>query len=841
MKPTLHSIFGKISLTVSLLKTCLLVLLGGNLTAQVLPIPATPTNGSIWEYIGPHEPPTPGPGTGWGSTGTGAQVRVRFFDNKAANPTELYAATPTGGLFRTRNVLDTVPIWENITDSTRLPVLGVRSFAFAPSDPNTIYLGTGIRYPLDYRRSYGIGLLKTTDGGRTWQETGLRFQPPGSMAEVVHEVLTHPTSPDTIHALCGKDYYRSDDAGTSFTLKKTNPYPCPAGWETAFRSLMHKPGSPHVLYLSADAGYFFRSKNSGETWEEVLIDSTLGVDEPVMRIDMAVSERNPALVYLGVSARRSEFILRSLDSGETWQLMLKKSLGSSYEKHVIAISPNDYNVLYVGGLHVHEVRLDPSGKATTRQITASNVHLDHRELCVVSDGQGGDIIYSANDGGLYRATFDGKKWQWQDVSGRGFNNMQFYGIAVAEDYSVMPGGTQDLGTMLIRPDGNSTKPNLGGDGTDCAVDPYNPANLFSISWALGPPVIFKSNDGGNAWKQWRKGMVSNGDSYHHPMVFHEKGSLYTGTTKVHRLPYGSDTWLQIGDINLPTKDPWRVTAMSVSSDGNTIYAFGDQLYRTDNAHSDSLATWIPLGVNMGDAVIFKRGGSGILAVECDPEDERRVWVSFKNFDKPHKVYFSADGGETWSNISRGLPPYPISALAAQAGTDDVLYAGTDVGVYVNLNASNPDSEWQPFNAGLPVCLVADLEVNYCEGKLVAGTHGRGIWATPFAVPSEFETIEVRRDETWDFRLLRSDVVVHSGSTLTLQGEVRIAEGKKIKVEKGAKLVLDGAHLSELCGRPWGGVETEEGSRGFLGLFFGKEPGQVLWLNGATMQGNSTAK
>jgi hypothetical protein len=799
--------------------------------AQTKPIPDLPANGSDWEYVGPHTPPTPVGGAGMGSTGTGAQIRVKFFDNKVANlpqgqATALYAATPTGGLFRTRNVLDSLPVWENITDSTRLPVLGVRGFAFAPGDPNTIYIGTGIRYPLEFRRTYGIGVLKTTDGGRTWQETGLRFEPPGTMAEVAHEILTHPTSPDTVHVVCGKDYYRSDDAGAHFTLKKTNPYPCPAGWDTAFRMLMSKPGSPHVLYLTADAAYFFRSKDSGETWEETPIDSTVGVTEPVMRIDLAVSERNPELVYLGVSGRRNEFILRSLDGGTTWQLVLKRYLSGSYEKHAFAISPNDDNTLYVGGLYVYEVKIDSVGKAVAKQITDGSVHLDHRELCVVSDTSGHDIIYSANDGGLYRAVFDGKKWQWKDVSGTGFNNMQFYGIAVAEDYSVMPGGTQDLGTMLIRPDGTATKPNLGGDGTDCAVGPYNPANLFSISWALGPPVIFRSTDGGGRWQQWRKGMVSNGDSYYHPMIFHENGNLYAGTTKVHYLPYGEEVWHQIGDIDLPTKDPWRVTAMAVTHDENVVYAFGEQLYRTDNALADSAAVWIPLGENMGDAAVLGRGGSVILAVESDPEDAQRVWVSFKNYDKPHKVYFSADGGTTWANLSKGLPPFFVSALAAQAGTDDVLYAGTDVGVYVNFNASNPDSEWQPFNAGLPVCLVSDLEVNYCEGKLVAGTFGRGIWASPFAVPSVFETIKIRRNTTWNFRLLRSDVVVKSGTTLTLKGEVRIAAGKKIMVEKDAKLTLDGAHLSDLCGQSWGGIETEEGSKGFLGLFFKKEAGKV---------------
>jgi|GEM_PF-2688421 len=800
-------------------------------------VPNTPANGSNWTYFGPVTEPIPMGNQVWGSTGTGAQVRVKFFDKKATNPNELYASTPTGGLFRTNLVIaeGNLPIWENLTDSTRLPVQGVRDFEFGQTT-DEIYIGTGIRYPLDFSRLYSIGLLKTTDGARTWQETGLKFTPPGGSSHVVQDILTHPASPDTVHVVCGKDYYRSDDAGATFTLKKTNPYPCPAGWEGAFRALVNKPGSPQVLYLTADAGYFFISKNSGESWREIAIDSSLGVTEPVMRIDIATSERNHDLIFLGCSAKKNEFILRSLDAGQTWKLILKKNLGSSYEKHVFALSASSDSVLYVGGLHLHEMKIGTDGKVTTKQISTSFVHLDHREICVVSDAKGHDVIYSANDGGLYRAAFDGEKWQWSDVSGRNFNNMQFYGIGVAEDYSFAAGGTQDLGTMFIYPDGSGKKPNLGGDGSDSAIDPYDKNSIFSVTWALGPPTIFHSDDGGEKWAKWNKGIINNGDRYYHPLFFHENGALYMGSTKVHYLPNGADTWHQVGDINLPTKDPWRVTAMTVTSNENVIYAYGDQIYRTDNAMADSAAVWTPLGKNMGDAVLYYMGGSSIQSVASDPEDVDRIWASFRNYDKPHKVYFSGDGGKTWVNLSKGLPKYPVTDLIAQAGTDDVLYASTDVGVFVNFNASNPDSEWQPFCFGLPVCIIADLEVNYCEGKLVAGTHGRGIWATPLAVSSVFENVEVKSDTTWNFRLLRSDVTVKSGTTLTLRGEVRIAAGKKITVEKGAKLVLDGAHLSELCGQQWAGIESNAGRRGFLGLFFGKKAGEVLLLNGATVRG-----
>ncbi len=822
--------------TQKLLLLCFFLLSGFASFSQTTPICTTPANGSAWSYLGPVTPPTPGPGANFGSTGTGAQIRVRFPNPSDPNPTELYASTPTGGLFRSKNILDSLPVWENITDSTRLPVLGVQGFAIDPKNPNLIYAGTGIRYPLDLRRSYGIGLLKSTDGGRSWSQTGLSFKPPGTIEQVCHEILIHPENADTLHVLCGKNYYRSSNGGATFDLKKTNPYPCPAGWGSAFRDLAFKPGEPSTLYLTTDAGYFFISKNSGDDWEEIsMLD--LGVAEAVYRMDVVVSQKNPELIYLACCGK-NEIILRSLDGGMSWQKVFEKNLRTSYEKHGFAISPNDDNTLYLGGVFAHQLSVTDS-TTTERRIATYELHADHRDLTVVSDGNGNDILYSANDGGLYQGIFKNEKWQWTDVSGYGFNNMQFYGIGMAEDFSVVPGGTQDLGTMLIYQNEKATKPNLGGDGTNCAVDRYDPNLIYGVSWGGSPPTIHRSTDGGVRWSRWNRGMNSNGDTYYHPLVTHENGYLYAGTKKVERLAHKADTWEQVGDLQLDTRNPWRVTAMSVAaSDANVIYAYGDQLYKTENANAPAeQVRWQALGENIGDASNFQAGGSLILAVETDAANPSKVWVSFKTFDSPYKVYFSGNGGETWTNVSRGLPPFPVNALAFQAGTDDGLYAGTDVGVFYNPRASDPASEWLCFNNSLPVCLVTDLEMNYCFGKIVAGTFGRGIWESPFAEPSSFKTVEVNRNTSWNFKIFRSDVVVKRGTTLTLQGEIRMAAGKKITVEKDATLILDGARLKDLCGEPWEGIVTEEGSAGFLGLFFGSDPGRVELRNGAVVEDN----
>lgn len=794
--------------------------------SQVNSICNESVNGAQWTLIGPNKLPEKGPGARFSQLGTGAQMRAYFRDVDKEKPQELYVCTPSSGLFRTKNVWAATPEWENLTDNTRLPVQGVRDVAFVPEDDQTIYVGTGLRYPLELRRLYGIGILKSIDNGTSWQTTGLTFKPPGKREQVCHDLLVNPDNPQIIHALCGQHYYRSEDAGETFNLKKKHELKSPAGWGASFRDIMFKPDDPNVIYLTTDHNFIHVSNDGGDTWNSFDV-MELGVKEPTKRMDVAVTPTEPDLVYIACATKKGASILRSIDAGINWEIVFEKRIRTSYERNDFVISPNDKNILYIGGLYIDRIVID-STSSNGRSIS-SGTHLDHRGLTVISDENGRDILFSANDGGLYmgRLKEGKKKWEWTDISGVGMNNTQFYGIGVAEDLSVVLGGTQDNGVLVGDTTGRFVKPRLGGDGADCAVDRFDSERVYGTKWDLVPPQVWRSIDKGQVFKKHiKKGIEDKADTYYSPLEAGEDGYLYFGTRNVFKLPLGGEEWEQVGDIQLPTNLPYRLLSLAIcSSDPNVIYAIGDLLYKTTNATAEN-PVWRRISDGMGEASKPYGAGGEMSAVTMDPLDSERVWVSIRNYDKTNKVYYSANGGGEWITVSSGLPPYPINDIMFQAGTKDAVYVATDVGVFYNQNASDPNSTWECFNAGLPICMVTDIEMNYCFGKIVIGTFGRGIWSAPFANPSDFVPVSIKKDTKWQHKIVRSDIVVEKKATLELSGEIRIATGQKILLKKNSQLVLKDAHISGLCGTEWEGILMEERGN-FIQRIFGARTGELI--------------
>lgn len=218
---------------------------------------------------------------------------------------------------------------------------------------------------------------------------------------------------------------------------------------------------------------------------------------------------------------------------------------------------------------------------------------------------------------------------------------------------------------------------------------------------------------------------------------------------------------------------------------------------------------------------IKTGPYKPYCVTADPDNPEHVWVGFGGItdwnippEPTGRVMYSANGGTTWCDVSRGLPIFGVTKIVYQEGTDDVLYAATDAGVYVwdkyYANATGPDGRWLCFSHNLPNCAITDLEIAQCEGKLRVGMWGRGIWQTdlPKIPAARIRYQEIAANTTWaSSRAVNENMVVKSGATLTINNGavIRLAKNVTITIEPGAKLVADGATLTNACGAMWGGI------------------------------------
>ncbi len=179
----------------------------------------------------------------------------------------------------------------------------------------------------------------------------------------------------------------------------------------------------------------------------------------------------------------------------------------------------------------------------------------------------------------------------------------------------------------------------------------------------------------------------------------------------------------------------------------------------------------------------------------------------------HRVLYSDDYGTTWTDVSTGFSALPVNKIVYLRGSNDVLFAGTDVGVY-RWNKDN--STWECFGNGLPLCIIMDLQINYCAGKLQAVTFGRGLWETPiddttihYPDPG-FATI-IGSSATWNSqdRYQTGSIEVISGATLTIDGiTLHMSRNSRIAVDKGAKLIVTNATITNNCQDCfWLGIEA----------------------------------
>ncbi len=653
-----------------------------------------------WQPLGPTS--VPSNGLSYASSGIGRVNCVRF---DPTNTNNVWVGTPGGGLWKSTNGGAS---WNTNTDA--FATLGISDIAIDPTNSNIMYVATG---DADGSSTYSIGILKSIDGGVTWNTTGLTYVT--SSFRKVARILINPSNPNIIIAATNLGIYRSANAGTTFSTIIASG---------TFYDLEFKPGDPTVVYAASYNGSgnatCYYSTNGGTSFTTATGTPTSDAE----RISIAVSPANPSLVYaLIANSTNSGYkgLYKSTNSGVSYTLVnstpnilasdenAANTGGQGWYDLALAVSPLDANEIYVGGINIWKsINGGTSFTITSHWYAGSSgtlpfAHADQHYLEFLPNSS---TIIACNDGGIRKSTNNGSSWT--DLS-NGLQIMQFYKISGSvQNASIIYGGAQDNGTN--RKVGTAWNSCYGGDGMKCLVDPTT-SNIVYASTQYGGLV--KSTNGGVNFSSIKPAGAPNGDW----ITPYDLGStttstIYAGYTEIYKSTNSGTSWTTLTS-NLTSG---FVYSNLVVAPSNELYVYASTLTKIFKTTNGGTAwTNITSGLPVSSASI-----TGIAVASDDPN---KIYVTFSGYSAANKVFMSTNGGTSWTNISSGLPNLPVNCIELQNGSEGAMYIGTDIGVYYKSNSV----AWTTFMTNLPNVSVRDLEIHYGTNKIRAGTFGRGIW------------------------------------------------------------------------------------------------------------------
>lgn len=670
-----------------------------NLQDELRNMPSEKSAAGVWTYFGNTNIPVNGGGAG----------RVNMVRNQPGSSTIFYACAPGGGLWKTMNAGGS---W-SLMNTDLLASIGVSDIAIDPTNSNILYIATGDG---DAGDTYSLGVLKSTDGGATWSSTGLNWNV--TQTRRISRLIMHPSNSNILIAATSNGMYRTTDGGATWTQTLTGNY----------KDVEWRTDNPNTVYCTGDSDNFFRSTNTGSNWTQ--ITSGLPTSD-VSRMAIAVSAANADVVYIlaGSSANQGFFgFYRSLDGGTTFTTMATSpnllgwsetgsdTGGQAWYDLAVAADPTNADVVLVGGVNVW--RSTNGGAAWScvghwyGAAGIPYVHADNHGFHFIP---GTSTMLVGCDGGVFRTTNAGTTFT--DISSN-LEIAQQYRLGVSQTNSTrVITGWQDNGTNL-RDGANNWSRVIGGDGFESAIDYTNASIMYG---ALYYGQIFRSTNGGGSFNtivnSGGTGVNADGN-WLTPYVIdpNTPSTLYVGKSTVYKSTNSGGAWTAMGTIPGGNIDELAVA----KSNNNYIYCSkGASLYRTTNANTFTALSGYP--------------NQYITYIAVDPTNENRVWITLSGYTNNEKVYFSSNGGSTWTNFSTGLPNIPANCITYHEDSNDALYVGTDAGVYYRDAAF---SSWQPYKDGLPNCVVTELEIQYGANSICASTYGRGLWRAPlFSLPA----------------------------------------------------------------------------------------------------------
>lgn len=650
---------------------------------------------SVWEPIGPFTHTN----TGSWSSGQG-RVNVVYVDPSNANT--VYIGTPAGGIWKSTTGGTN---WVSLSDN--LPQIGVSGIAVDPNNSNIIYISTG---DCDGSDTYSVGVMKSIDGGLTWNTTGLVFN---NTSTYSGDIIINPSDSNMLLIATSVGIRKSTDAGATWTSIISGDF--------SSGRLRIKPNNPNTVYTVSNNNYY-KSTNFGTSFTPI----TTGLPATSGRLILDVTAANENVVYvLSVNTSRAyEGLYKSIDSGETFTRTASNANvlenTQAFYDLALAVSQTNENEVYTGCLNIWRstdggttfIKRNSWNAPTSARYTHADIHYLRYF---------GTKLYCGSDGGIYVS----------DNNSTSFSNLtasaqisQFYKIAVSkQSASKMVGGLQDNGGHAYS--NNLWKNYYGADGMDTAIDPSN-SNLYYGFIQFGGSLYISNNAGnssagGVGAPSTETGTNDQGGNWITPLVTNSLGELYAGYSNLYKLVSGA--WVQQntnpitgGDLELIEIDPSNNNIMYVT-DGANLYKSIDKgaTFNLGYTASGSIRA-VEVHSTLSNIIYITTQGTGGLALK------------------------SIDGGQTFTSISTGLPNIGKNCIVHQArNANNPLFIGTSLGVYYRDDSM---AQWEPFDTNLPNVSVTDLDINLEDQKITAATYGRGIWQANIVVETPLNDIKM---------------------------------------------------------------------------------------------------
>ena len=689
------------------------------------------------------------------------------------NPYEFYVAAATGGLWKTT---DNGVTWKVVFENQ--PVNSIGTVTVDQRDPRVLWVGTG---EATNRQSsgWGDGVYKSTDGGATWSNVGLR-----NTARIAR-IVVDPTNSDIVYVaspghLWGpnaeRGLFKTTDGGRTWAPILTRDE------NTGVVDVAVDPSDPRIVYAAlyqhrrtpfgfvggGPASGLYKSQDAGTTWTQL----TKGLPEgTVGRISISIYRKDPRIVYVSVEKglrytssvsydKRLGGVYRSEDKGETWRFMSDWNPRPAYSSQ-LRVDPSDQSRLYAMQWSVS----DDSGK--TWRSPRQTLHGDDRMVWI--DPRDSRHLIKADDGGIGISYDRGVKWLY--VTSLPMSQPYHVSASTTSPYFVCT-GLQDNGSWCGPSATYNTPGPLnddwfrvgGGDGFNNVIDTSDNVTLYSSSQYLGLTKVNlrtleaaqirpvgKEGEGpklGN-WgapdpRVGRKIMPAGWNS---PIIIspHDRNTLYAGMREVWKSTDRGTTWTSLGDLT--TGVDRRSLAIMGQMPADTTLSLDDGVsyFPSTTAISESplQAGVLWVGTDDGNLQVSRDGGrtwrnvranvSGVPAgtwvahVEASRTAPGAAYVAFDGHqadDFGNYLFRTTDFGATWTAVTGNLPANRvIHVVREDPRAPSLLYLGTEQGLFVSLNAG---AAWQEVR-GLPRMPINDFVMQPRENDLVVATHARGIW------------------------------------------------------------------------------------------------------------------